>query len=45
VLFVDGTIVKYRLHDGAIVKYDKEKDEFGPYLEKGQTPYSPLRWE
>ncbi len=45
VLFVDGTIVKYRLHDGAISKYDPEKNEFTPYLKKGQTPYSPLRWK
>lgn len=45
VLFTDGTIVKYRLRDGAVAIYDQKKDEFGPYFEKGQTPYSPLRWE
>lgn len=45
ILFVDGTITKYRLHDGAIAKYDPQKDEFGPYIEKGKTPYSPFRWK
>ncbi len=45
ILFVDGTIVKYRIHDGSISKYDPEKDAFGPYIEKGKTPYSPLRWK
>lgn len=44
VLFVDVTLVKYRLHDGAIAKYDPERNKFTPYLRKGQTPYSPLRW-
>lgn len=53
VLFIDGTIVKYRLHDGAVALYNPEKDktvyldkdEFTDYFEKGQTPYSPLRWK
>ena len=45
VLFVDDTIAKYRLLDGAVALYDPDKDEFASYFKKGQTPYSPLRWE
>jgi hypothetical protein len=57
ILFVDRTIVKYRLRDGAIAKYTGPYDEFGisayqkafesfdPFLRKGKTPYSPLRWK
>jgi len=57
VLFVDGTIVKYRLRDGAVAKYkgsydqtslvafEKGPDDFGPFVKQGQTPYSPLRWK
>lgn len=45
VFFIDGTIVKYRLHDGAVALYDPDKDEFTDYHKKGETPYSPLKWE
>lgn len=45
VLFIDGTIAKYRLYDGAVALYDPDKNEFTDYHKKGQTPYSPLRWE
>jgi hypothetical protein len=45
VFFIDGMIVKYRLHDGAVALYDPAKDEFTDYHKKGQTPYSPLKWE
>jgi hypothetical protein len=57
ILFVDGTIVKYRRSDGAISKYGGDYDKFGysaydeayrsfgPFLKKGTTPYSPLQWE
>lgn len=45
ILFVDGTIVKYRLRDCAIAKYVPDKNKFTQYFQKGQTPYSPLRWK
>lgn len=45
ILFVDGTIVKYRLHDGAVALYEPGKDEFTGYRRKGETPYSPLKWK
>ncbi|MHC4574239.1 MAG: hypothetical protein ACYS76_08930 [Planctomycetota bacterium] len=45
ILFVDGTIVKYRIHDGAVALYDPEKDEFTNYIEIGQTECSPLGWK
>ncbi len=45
VLFVDGTIAKYRLRDGSVALYDSDKDEFKDWIEAGQTPYSPLRWK
>jgi hypothetical protein len=55
ILFVDGTIAKYRLYDGALSLYEPEKDQaafynydnepFTDYFKKGQTPYSPLRWK
>jgi hypothetical protein len=45
ILFVDGTIVKYRIRDGAVALYDPEKDTFASYIEKGRTEYSSLRWK
>jgi hypothetical protein len=44
ILFVDGTIAKYRLHDGAISKYVPDENKFTQYYKMGETPYSPLRW-
>ncbi len=43
--FVDGSLVKYRLHDGAVALYEPGKDEFTGYRKKSETPYSPLKWE
>jgi hypothetical protein len=52
VLFVDGTVIKYRLNDGAVAKYDKNKakyymdrNAFTNYVPQGKTPYSPLKWK
>lgn len=57
ILFVDGTIGKYRRLDGAISlytgdydafgyeAYDKAYKSFGPFQKKGDTPYSPLKWK
>jgi hypothetical protein len=44
VVFVDGVVGRYRLHDGAVALYDPEKEEFTEYVEKGSTRYSPLKW-
>ncbi len=61
ILFLDGTIAKYRLCDGAIAlakkmvyevsdysgfcyAYEEEK-AFSEYYKKGETQYSPLKWE
>ena len=45
--FVDGTLVKYRLHDGAVALYEPGKYVFADYHyhKKGETPYSPPRWK
>lgn len=43
--FVDGTLVKYRLHDGAVALYEPSKDKFTDYRKKSETPYSPLKWK
>jgi len=57
ILFVDGTVAKYRLRDGAVslFLYKPKKNEppsywahvndFSDWYKKGQTPYSPLRWK
>jgi hypothetical protein len=51
IFFVDGTLVKYRLYDGAIAKYDKNLDSLRGFVftknfvPQGKTPYSPLRWK
>ena len=54
VMFVDETIGRYRLYDGAISFYKSEDDidkvfvsdsDFTEYHAKGETPYSPLQWE
>ena len=45
VCYVDGTVARYRLFDGSVAFYNREKEEFSEYKGKGQTPYSPLRWE
>jgi hypothetical protein len=43
IYFVDKTIAKYRLRDGAISKYDTEKKWFSLYTK--DSIYSPLRWQ
>jgi hypothetical protein len=54
ILFVDGTIARYRKNDGAISLYKGEviqpivfrwHEAFGPYIKKGKTQYSPLIWQ
>jgi hypothetical protein len=57
ILFVDGTIVKYRRSDGAISKYGEHFEDFpydaiyksyksfGLFQKQGTTPYSPLKWK
>jgi hypothetical protein len=45
ILFTDRTIVKYRLNDGSVAKYETQNNDFSPYIKKGRTPYSPLRWK
>ena len=51
IFFVDGSLVKYRLYDGAIAKYDKNMNSFKGFVftknfvPQGKTPYSPLRWK
>jgi len=45
ILFVDGMIVKYRLHDGAVALYEPSKGKFTDYRKKSETPYSPLKWK
>jgi len=57
ILFVDGTIVKYRQRDGAISKFEgnpdnfdplsyyEDIDSFGPFIKKGSSSYSILRWK
>jgi hypothetical protein len=57
ILFLDGTIIKYRWADGAISlytgdydafgyeAYDKASKSFGPFQKQGTTPYSPLKWK
>jgi hypothetical protein len=52
IIFIDGTMGKYRLSDGAIAFYDPnigykrsyEFRNFTKYCKKGKTPYSPLKW-
>ena len=54
VLYVDGTIAKYRLYDGAVAFYNNREGvtdisnenykNFTCYFKKGETPYSPLKW-
>jgi hypothetical protein len=57
VLFVDGTIGKYRRSDGAISlyigkfgtfdnkTYHEAYKSFGSFQKQGTTPYSPLKWK
>jgi hypothetical protein len=45
ILFVDGTIVRYRLRDGAVAEYVRDESKFREYMQRGKTPYSPLTWE
>ncbi|MBN2180515.1 MAG: hypothetical protein JW715_01275 [Sedimentisphaerales bacterium] len=57
ILFVDGTIAKYRQRDGAISKFEgnpdefgfpsyyKDIDSFGPFIKKESDSYSSLQWE
>lgn len=56
ITFVDGTIAKYRLHDGSVSLFKPDDDfdyssmydyeeYFTEYYPPGQTPYSPLKWE
>jgi len=45
VLFVDATLAKYRLRDGAIAFYESDKNSFSEWYNKSETSYSPLRWE
>jgi hypothetical protein len=57
IMFVDGTIAKYRKRDGALSKfegnpdkfgyssYDEDINSFGPFIKKGSNSYSTLRWK
>lgn len=45
VFFVDATLAKYRLRDGSIAFYESDKNSFSGWYKKGETSYSPLRWE
>lgn len=45
VFFLDGTLAKYRLHDDAVALYIPVEDSFSDWHQKGETPYSPLKWE
>ena len=57
IMFVDGTIAKYRNRDGAISKFEgnpdnfdplsyyEDIDSFGPFIKKGSNSYSTLRWK
>ena len=49
--FVDGSLVIYRLHDGAVALQKPTEYKRTSYLKftdwfmKGETPYSPLKWK
>lgn len=43
IYFFDKTIVKYRLPDGAVSKYDPERKQFLSYV--NNSPYLPLQWQ
>ncbi len=45
IFFIDGTLAKYRLHDGAVALYMPDEDTFSDWRQKGETSYSPLKWE
>lgn len=45
IFFIDGTLAKYRLHDGAVALYLPDEDTFSDWRQKGETPYSPLKWK
>jgi hypothetical protein len=57
IMFVDGTIAKYRQRDCAISKFEgnpdnfdyssfrEDVDSFGPFINKGSNSYSTLRWK
>jgi hypothetical protein len=43
IYFFDKTIVKYRLRDGAVSKYDPEREQFLSYMKN--STYLPLQWQ
>jgi hypothetical protein len=45
IFYVDATLAKYRLYDGSVALYIKDKKTFSDWHEKGETLYSPLKWK
>ena len=44
IYFVNSTLAKYRICDGAIALYNPDEKSFSRWQTKGETKYSPLKW-
>jgi hypothetical protein len=44
IYFVDSTLAKYRICDGAIALYSPDEKTFSKWYKKDETKYSPLKW-
>jgi hypothetical protein len=45
IFLADGSLIKYRLHDGAIAVFNKKEGVFGKFIVKGDPCYIRLIWK